>query len=813
MSTTTNIGLFKHDNPSLNTNIFDIDKSLNQNWDKTDEAIGKDRERLDLLEASNTIYNYKGKVDTLANLQLKTKTQGDVWYCEEDSTYYTYTETDWIPVNLNLKLGVIDELKSKTIKCLQEVETPTPISGTSIDINDSAEAKVNELKISGNSKQETRSGKNIFDLKTWFKNVNSNNCTKTLLENGFQLDFEAGADAYIGYIVTNTGTVLSESYRKQVIEVEASKEYTLSLSSTPKCYIGFFDENYGSLGYYKFTENNYNKTTYTFTTPATAKYITIRLGISNENYTTYTFTDIQLEEGTIATEYEQYGASPSPDYSSEIECCGDNIQILKGVEEVTGLTSAGTWANGTWRSAGGGTGTRESIDVPDSPNANIKKGWHTASTSGQVLISQDDVPTTNGQKHVLSCYAKGTGKILLQYGNETLGYQKTNIAISSDWQKVSFEFTSKGTGNAYFGVNDASSDVYVCGMKLEEGNVATGYSDYGQGCINVVICNKNLAKLETTGQYRNYTSGVLSENSNFSSFIAGVKPNTNYIATNAHSNLCYFDKNMNFIAGQAFTNGTTFNTNNMEDVYYITLAVKNENVNTVMVEEGTTATNYEEHKEQVYTIPTQQPFRSNGDVRDTFIKKNNKWYERHWVKRTYVDGTETWIKSSVTSNVSFWGDFTSKICDIDLTTIAENASNSNTTKAQVLCNYFKVTNLKELYANGIAMNVNIEKGYIQVRLGLGLDTGITTVDLLKAKLQELSNAGTPVYVDYVLETPQDIECTEEQSTILWDIEQNAKTYDKVTHIYSTDNVSPVIEVAYKKDIETLFNNTLIEEVG
>lgn len=39
MSTTKNLGLFKHDNPSTNTNLFDITKSLNENWDKIDEYV------------------------------------------------------------------------------------------------------------------------------------------------------------------------------------------------------------------------------------------------------------------------------------------------------------------------------------------------------------------------------------------------------------------------------------------------------------------------------------------------------------------------------------------------------------------------------------------------------------------------------------------------------------------------------------------------------------------------------------------------------------------------------------------------------
>lgn len=40
MSQTTNLGLFKHDNPATNTNAFDVKGALNDNWDKIDEEVG-----------------------------------------------------------------------------------------------------------------------------------------------------------------------------------------------------------------------------------------------------------------------------------------------------------------------------------------------------------------------------------------------------------------------------------------------------------------------------------------------------------------------------------------------------------------------------------------------------------------------------------------------------------------------------------------------------------------------------------------------------------------------------------------------------
>lgn len=152
--------------------------------------------------------------------------------------------------------------------------------------------------------------------------------------------------------------------------------------------------------------------------------------------------------------------------------------ILRSTNITEKLTNPGIWSTGTWRSASGGTGTREKINVSDSPNPNIKLGWHIKSTNLQVTICQDDVPTAVGEEYTISCYAKGSGKLYLQYGNATLGYQNTQIDLesSTEWKKYSFKLISKGKANAYFGVNATDHEVYICGMKMEVGNVATDWT-------------------------------------------------------------------------------------------------------------------------------------------------------------------------------------------------------------------------------------------------------------------------------------------------------------------------------------------------
>lgn len=217
----------------------------------------------------------------------------------------------------------------------------------------------------------------------------------------------------------------------------------------------------------------------------------------------------------------------------------------------------------------------------------------------------------------------------------------------------------------------------------------------------------------------------------------------------------------------------------------------------------TTDTNY---KSQTYTIPTQQPFRAIGDIRDTFIKKNNKWYERHYGSRYIFTGTETVDLQNggkrVYINLSASG----------ITELLVNPISTSDLTYKLYCNYLTQKTPGNTWngIQGISYDYNASGD-----VSYGFDIAINAFTTLQEYLDwftEKYNEGNPFYVDYVLATPLDIECTEEQSTILFDIEQNAKTYDKVTHMYSTDEISPNVEVTYKKDIETLFNNTLVEGV-
>lgn len=54
MSETANLKLFKNDNPTTNTKKFDVEKSLNENWDKLDENAGNVNEKTKKLEETDS---------------------------------------------------------------------------------------------------------------------------------------------------------------------------------------------------------------------------------------------------------------------------------------------------------------------------------------------------------------------------------------------------------------------------------------------------------------------------------------------------------------------------------------------------------------------------------------------------------------------------------------------------------------------------------------------------------------------------------------------------------------------------------------
>lgn len=159
------------------------------------------------------------------------------------------------------------------------------------------------------------------------------------------------------------------------------------------------------------------------------------------------------------------------------------VNLLANTNSGNPLAEPGTVETGTW-TTGGDTSesTRTLIHIVDSPDIDLKNGWRIEYNAGRSASIRQQIPVEIGEKYTISCYARGTGIFHFQIGmGSHYDYHDNNL--DTIWQKFHYTFTideshqMNGRTNIYFGSrNQIGSIVEICGMKLEEGDVATPWT-------------------------------------------------------------------------------------------------------------------------------------------------------------------------------------------------------------------------------------------------------------------------------------------------------------------------------------------------
>ena len=306
--------LNKHENPATNENEFDIENYMNANWDKIKEVVDNNADELSETQANKVDkVNGKGLSTEDYTTAEKQKLAGlnnydDTEIKQDISDIKEEQQTQ----NNNIKnLQKNDAQQDKSIEALQKENTELKeecsrlrqdlnalpsgqAEGEYITLNDSADSRFNKLVIGGNSKQDTRSGKNLCDNN--FKNYTIDNYGyKKIIDSEENLiasliDKDTSVDLtgiYFGF--THTG---KDAIEGMVWLINNGVETADKTNQGIHQYISFYPAN----------EETFNK--------IFARY------------------DIQVEKGTTATDYEPYGASPSSEYPSLIINVGDNINEI-----------------------------------------------------------------------------------------------------------------------------------------------------------------------------------------------------------------------------------------------------------------------------------------------------------------------------------------------------------------------------------------------------------------------------------------------------------------------------------------------------
>lgn len=390
-----------------------------------------------------------------------------------------------------------DEIRLSVESMNDEFQPISDVYGLGeLKLPDSAGEDLIEFVVEGKSEQATRSGKNLWKLPQT-STLNGITCTNngdgTITLNGTAT---ANADFYV--------EDNSSNYTN-------GEKYYIS-SNINKSDVTIIIANYNGNTYSNTLINSNGTMPFTMNTTNNKVRLIVR-ALSGKTFNN-TKLQIQMEKSSTATEWEPYGASPSPDYPSEIKSISGIENLLKASREFTGMQGYSEITNETYKDC-----VIRKLDMSD---------W----TSGYQEFAQwpnirekQGIDFKAGGVYTFSFWSKATSSSsygnLLCYFYGLSGYAKVRIIASStgytrdsyddgNWNWRSTTFDGKWHRHWVTWEIDPSADettisidkhllirqyfgwnVEICGCMFEEGYVSHDYVPDGANYLIVETTNEN----------------------------------------------------------------------------------------------------------------------------------------------------------------------------------------------------------------------------------------------------------------------------------------------------------------------------------
>ena len=791
MSETTNLKLFKQDNPTTNTNNFDIEKTLNENWDKLDENAGTTNKKLESLEKVDSTTN-----ETITAIQ------------EEQTTQNENIEKNAEGIAQNKK-DVDEELtKIKKENSLLKSQIPTgTASGNNIHLGDSSNMPF-EWKLRGGSRQEMREGYNLANLDadsfikngvtvtnngdgSWTFNGTSNSSgdlilTKNILLNHKIYQFED--TKYLFKTIVVSGSFSNPD--KVIVQTSAMGQDNG---------VDNFATLYNKLSDGVFV-NIFNK-------KSTSHLSRFELYCGpNVTFNNYTIKILFAKTDNNELEWEQYGTLPSTEFQSKIENVGDNINILnKKVVD----------ASNNLRGNALDTGRR----LIANKDGNYTYGAFKIGGRellGKTLGIHADIETTGGNPRI-SIFAGNSSsltKSLLQVvlSASGTGYMTIPSNLNSELDTISA---------VLYVTTDASvvAGTYVdyTNLKVQVGSGEVVYSAYNCGSLGVTIGNENFGNAELLySQMKNFSftnvRKELVDNKNcivflntqfrdakgFKGLKFNYKKDTRYVirgkfriydtSITSGSDLWIgaYDKDGKEIGHDnyqakgsewiQFSFLTDINSSfDHIDFSYGTTAYWCLDMDSLEIYEGTSVREVPKVQSQAIIFP---------------LTEGQRLYNGSYLAKDGIHNIRTQIKLLSSGGNLF-------VSALGTYQVFGKTQKGIKQGSRLLSNYFKdygsVNAIKD--AVGIANNNSTDRIYVSNGIS-------TTLDEFKDWLNKCENAGRPVILEYELAEEEIIPYTTEQQAV---IDKILYTYKNITNIAVSDKLAS-IDVTYKKDLETILNN-------
>ncbi|MEE1379669.1 MAG: hypothetical protein U0K52_04495 [Clostridia bacterium] len=781
------------------TEQFDVQGYLNENWDKMQDVVDNNAE--ELMQAQKEISTLKEDNKTnkrsIDVLEKSNETRDEkISKNTEDieaiqGSIKTATET------INKKDNEQDEdikANKETIKEIQaenerlrndikSIAVVNEVSGENIHIEDSSDARC-ELEICGNHQQDTREGYNQFKITS--TQTQSAGVTITKID-----------ESSVSYQGTTAGM-----FTHMLVEYDGK-----GLEITKQMYLKAFGNLTNAILSVKLIKNGKTESSYLRVSPdliLSAGDVLQQIYVQQQNTGVLISGTLQVlltDYKNKDKPYEQYGASPSLDFPSELKAVGDDINILndtifarKGY--YSGIVGATTQkANTTIRLL-----TDEDINVISNKDITISLGTDKDLKYNVFEIDENDVIIKNN----MSSNNK----------DKTIKLQENTkkISLMLMWQDANKTITLE--------------DIKDCKIKIAYGTRISNYSSYNCGSAKIDIFNKNfididkLKSLNSRNAYEKYNNveclklvGVTQR------YNLNCKQNTQYVFQVNIVGYTYTGK----LIGQfliAYTDGSTsyMQTDGTNAGKYSLISNARKTVkalvwngyssghfvyidkNDIQLDEATTLTNIVQHEEQSYLVDVQQPMFEG----DTFVKQDGKWYEKHCVKTeimltfptTNIDVCGTFANFQTNRNIAF--------------AVVKNDLKTTNVRNDILCDKLKAKDNSmwggkedgiQTYINSNKFMISIPFEDIEKNFGEEL-----TINNYSQAFRKYINDNGPFKIYYLLEEPELIECTEAQNKVLDEIYNKSHTYKNITNISAESaEVNPIVSLKYLKDTETEHN--------
>lgn len=351
--------------------------------------------------------------------------------------------------------STVDEMNTK----VEDITTTTQTStgGNSLYLKEALESNALEYSVDGRCEQETRSGKNLYNFKD-----------TTNVGNGVTTD----EDGWITITADNTSgtSVIYRNYFTKNLKLKTNTNYAIVMEVKNVSRTG--DNAIWPVSVYSTTEGQFDGGYRYDLATLSNNTIKVAIRVTKSNFTnisnglrtflsvgagaksTITFRLSVLEDTTVTAnnfEYEAFGASPSPDYPSE-------IKTIKGIRN---LFDKSTIVNGKFINSNG--------------------DYETDSNS----FAGDFISIENSKEYCVSAKTKNVKRVVYYDGSKAfmsrqLIYRTSNVlTIPSNamYIKLSCDYVDLNT------------------LQLEEGTVANSYVPFGT-YEKIKITGKNVFNIQ-----------------------------------------------------------------------------------------------------------------------------------------------------------------------------------------------------------------------------------------------------------------------------------------------------------------------------